>query len=100
MSMCDVPMVPWPVESNQPGLWHTMSSIPPVAEVIRTQRFDFFGEQALIGTPQDVIPEIEKYVTRGRIDHLICNIVLPGLTPEQVRAGMTLFAKEVIPHFR
>ena len=28
MSMCDVPMLPWPVVSYQPGLWQTISSMP------------------------------------------------------------------------
>ena len=28
MSMCEVPMFPWPVVSYQPGLWHVTSSTP------------------------------------------------------------------------
>ena len=28
MSMCEVPIEPWPVVSYQPGLWQTISSMP------------------------------------------------------------------------
>jgi alkanesulfonate monooxygenase SsuD/methylene tetrahydromethanopterin reductase-like flavin-dependent oxidoreductase (luciferase family) len=77
-----------------------MASIPSVEETIRAQKFDFFGEEAIVGTPEDAIAQIEDYVVRARISHLVCALALPGMTPEQIRAGMKLFANEVIPHFR
>lgn len=87
-------------ESNDPDFEHTMASIPTVEEIIRAQALDFFGEDAIVGTPQDAIAQIEDYIARGRISHLVCALALPGMTAEQIRAGMTLFAQEVIPHFR
>ena len=61
---------------------------------------DFFGEPALVGTPQDVIDQIEEYRARSRLTHLVCGMALPGMAPDQIRSGMELFAREVIPHFR
>jgi len=91
----------WFVEENDdPEFEHTMPSIPSVQEIIDAQSFDFFGEPAIVGTPQDAIAQIKDYVARGRISHLVCALPLPGMTPEQIRAGMTLFANEVIPHLR
>lgn len=87
-------------ESDDPEFEHTMASIPSVEEIIRAQTFDFFGEEAIVGTPEDAIAQIGEYIARGRISHLVCALALPGMTPDQIRAGMTLFAQEVIPHFR
>jgi hypothetical protein len=39
-------------------------------------------------------------VSRGGITDLVCSLALAGMSPDQIRAGMELFAKEVIPHFR
>ncbi len=58
------------------------------------------GEEALVGTPEDVIPAIEEYVLRGGITHFVCALPLGGKSPSEIRAGMELFAREVIPHFR
>jgi alkanesulfonate monooxygenase SsuD/methylene tetrahydromethanopterin reductase-like flavin-dependent oxidoreductase (luciferase family) len=76
------------------------AELPSVEEIIRTQSMSFFGEDALVGTPQDVIAQLEDYRSRCRLTHLVCNLPLPGMPPEQIRAGMQLFAREVIPHFR
>ncbi len=47
-----------------------------------------------------MIEQLEDYLSRGRVTHLVCKLSLPGMTTEQIRAGMELFADEVIPHFR
>jgi alkanesulfonate monooxygenase SsuD/methylene tetrahydromethanopterin reductase-like flavin-dependent oxidoreductase (luciferase family) len=75
-------------------------SLPTVEEIIAAQAMDVFGEPALVGTPEDVIGPIEDYCTRGRITHFVCMTPLPGMAPEHIHAGMELFAREVIPHFR
>jgi alkanesulfonate monooxygenase SsuD/methylene tetrahydromethanopterin reductase-like flavin-dependent oxidoreductase (luciferase family) len=74
--------------------------VPSVEEIVRTQSMNFFGEDALVGTPKDLIERIEDYRSRGRLTHLVGMLPLPGMPPEQIRAGMELFAREVIPHFR
>ncbi len=91
----------WFVEqSDDPAYEHSMISVPTVDEIISSQSFDFFGEKAIVGTPEDLIPQIEDYVSRGGITDLVCSIALAGMSPDQIQAGMELFAKEVIPHFR
>ena len=61
---------------------------------------DFFGEAALVGTPEDVIAQIEHYRSDCRLTALVCALPLPGMPAHQIRAGMELFAREVIPRFR
>lgn len=75
-------------------------ALPSVEEIIRKQSFDFFAEPALVGTPGDVIAQIEEYRAHSRLTDLVCGMALPGLPPDHIRDGMELFAREVIPHFR
>ena len=76
------------------------SALPTVEDMLRSQSFDFFGEQAIIGSPRDAIEQIEDYRSRGRLTHLVCALPLPGMPPQEIRAGMETFAREVMPHFR
>ncbi len=93
--------VRWTAEAKGIADFENMASaIPSVEETIRSQSFDFFGEEAIIGTPEDAIEQIEDYRSRGRLTHFVGALPLPGMTPPQIRAGMELFAEEVIPHFR
>lgn len=75
-------------------------ALASVNEIVASQSMDFFGEPALVGSPQDVIEQIEEYRSRSRLTHLVCAMALPGMPVGQIRSGMELFAKEVIPHFR
>lgn len=75
-------------------------TLPSVEEIVRRQSMDFFGEDMLVGSPEDVIEKIEAHRLRSRLTHLVSGIALPGMPPHQIRAGMQLFAREVIPHFR
>ena len=75
-------------------------ALPSVDEIVRRQSMDFFGEDMLVGTPHDVIEKIEAYRSRSRLTHLVSGMALPGMPPHQIRSGMELFAREVIPHFR
>lgn len=76
------------------------AALPSVDEIIRNQSMHFFGEPTLIGTPEDVVAQIEDYRSRSRLTHLVCAMALPGMPAHHVRAGMELFAGKVIPHFR
>lgn len=74
--------------------------LPSVDEIVRRQSMDFFGEDILVGSPQDVIEKIEAYRSRSRLTHLVSGMALPGIPAHQIRSGMELFAREVIPQFR
>ena len=76
------------------------AALPSVQEIIRNQSFDFFTERALVGTPDDVITQIAEYREHSRLTDLVCSMALPGMPPDHIRAGMELFAREVIPYFR
>ena len=76
------------------------AALPSVDEIVRTQSMNFFGEPTLVGTPDDVIAQIEEYRSRCRLTHLVSAMALPGMPVHQIRAGMELFAEKVIPHFR
>ena len=89
----------WTSEANILGGVEA-EALPSVDEIVRSQSMDFFGEPALVGSPQDVIEQIEHYRSRSRLTHLVCAMALPGMPVHQIRSGMELFAQQVIPHFR
>jgi alkanesulfonate monooxygenase SsuD/methylene tetrahydromethanopterin reductase-like flavin-dependent oxidoreductase (luciferase family) len=94
--------VQWYVEegSDPAGAYaEMMSGLPSVEEIIEKQTFNFFGEESLVGTAEDVIPKIEEYVERAGITDLVCSLPLAGLSTAEIRASMQLFSREVIPHF-
>jgi alkanesulfonate monooxygenase SsuD/methylene tetrahydromethanopterin reductase-like flavin-dependent oxidoreductase (luciferase family) len=74
--------------------------LPSVDEIIAKQAFDFFGQPAIVGTPEDAIQQIQAYQARGRLTHLVMAMALPGVKPHLIRDSMELFAKTVMPHFR
>ncbi|WP_245905872.1 LLM class flavin-dependent oxidoreductase [Mycolicibacterium palauense] len=77
-----------------------LSALPTVDEIISRQSMDFFGEDMLVGSAQDVIDQIETYRSQSRLTHLVAATALPGMPSDRIRAGMELFARDVIPHFR
>jgi alkanesulfonate monooxygenase SsuD/methylene tetrahydromethanopterin reductase-like flavin-dependent oxidoreductase (luciferase family) len=91
----------WTAEADvASGAPKQTAALPSVEEIIRRQAFDFFTERALVGTPDDVITQIAEYRARSRLTDLVCSMALPGMPPDRIRAGMELFARQVIPHFR
>ena len=48
----------------------------------------------------DVIAEIERYQKASRVTHLVMWMHMAGMPIEKVRSSMSLFATEVMPHFR
>ena len=91
----------WTAEADvASGAPSQTAALPSVEEIIRKQSFDFFTERALVGTPDDVIGQIAEYRAHSRLTDLVCGMALPGMPPAQIRSGMELFAREVIPHFR
>lgn len=93
--------VRWFIEaSDMPGADAALKALVSVEDMLQKQSFDFLGEQAIVGTPQDAIEMIEEYQTRGRMTHFVCYFPTSGMPAHLIRDGMTLFAREVIPHFR
>jgi alkanesulfonate monooxygenase SsuD/methylene tetrahydromethanopterin reductase-like flavin-dependent oxidoreductase (luciferase family) len=90
----------WTSEAKGANKTESEAAVPSVDEIVRKQSMDFFGEDVLVGTPEDVIAKIEDYRSRSRLTHLVCAIALPGMPPQQIRCSMELFACEVIPYFR
>lgn len=90
----------WTMEAKGASDREQAAAVPSVDEIVRAQSMDFFGEDSLVGTPEDVIEQLEDYRARCRLTHFVCGTPLPGMPPHQIRAGMELFAREVIPHFR
>ncbi|MCX2934565.1 LLM class flavin-dependent oxidoreductase [Mycobacterium sp. CVI_P3] len=91
--------VEWTSQANNAGE-ADLAALPSVDDIVAGQSMDFFGEPALVGSPKDVIEQIEEYRSRSRLTHLVCAMALPGMPVEQIRSGMELFAHEVIPAFR
>lgn len=77
-----------------------LPTLPSAAEIATQQSMDFFGEDMMVGTPEDVIAKIERHRSDTRLTHLVSAMALPGMPADDVRAGMDLFAREVIPYFR
>ena len=90
----------WTSEAKGAAEPERSAALPSVDEIVRKQSMDFFGEDVLVGTPEDVIAQIEDYRSRSPTDAPGVRNGAPGMPPHQIRAGMELFAREVIPHFR
>lgn len=67
---------------------------------ITADRFGALREDRfIIGTPGDVIDEIDRYVDRLGVDYLVVRSQWPGMTEEPANESYELFAKEVVPSF-
>jgi probable F420-dependent oxidoreductase len=62
-------------------------------ERLRVDRF-------LIGTPDRVIRDVEPYVARYGMTHLILRMFTPGMPHATILRQLRLFAREVMPAFR
>jgi len=74
--------------------------VPPVGELRNAKDVSFFQAPLIIGTPEDAIAEIKRYTAETRCTHLCMWMQMAGMPTEKVRKSMSLFATEVIPHFR
>jgi alkanesulfonate monooxygenase SsuD/methylene tetrahydromethanopterin reductase-like flavin-dependent oxidoreductase (luciferase family) len=55
-------------------------------------------ERFLVGTPAEVLDDIERYREAMDLDYLFVRTQFPGLAPEDVHSSIELFGDEVIPH--
>lgn len=63
-------------------------------------RLDDLGrDRFLIGTPDQVVRQIERFRETFGVDHLIFRTYFPGMPHEHIMAELRLLAKEVMPAF-
>ena len=60
-------------------------------EALKENRF-------LVGTPEDVVSEIERYRDAMGLDNLFVRTQFPGMDLDDVRSSIELFGDEVVPH--
>lgn len=74
------------------------SQLPQAAE-LRKNPERLIGNP-IIGTPEEVGNELDRFTKEVRTTHLVLAMHLPGIDPAKSRRSMELFAKEVMPQFR
>ena len=74
--------------------------VPAVGQLRHAKDISFFQAPLMIGTPDDIIAEIERYTAETRCTHLVMWMQMAGMPAAKARNSMALFAKEVMPHFR
>ena len=78
----------------------SVSDMPPPEKLRDTPGLSFFEAPLMIGTPDDIIEEIERYESSSRVTHLVMWMQLAGMPADKTERSMKLFAEEVMPHFR
>ena len=58
------------------------------------------GGFPIIGTADDCVRALRSYLQEARVTDLALGMHLPGMASEKVRQSMTIFAQEVMPHFK
>ena len=92
--------VRWFLEAgDMPGAEAAQAALIDIDEMLRRQSFDFLGQPALIGTPNDVAAMIDDLKARSRITHFCCVTPSAGMAVADIRAHMRLFAAQVMPRF-
>jgi alkanesulfonate monooxygenase SsuD/methylene tetrahydromethanopterin reductase-like flavin-dependent oxidoreductase (luciferase family) len=71
-------------------------------DAIADDRFDsawdrLAHDRFLVGSPEDVVAEIERYQTELKLDHLVIRTQFPGADFTAVEQSLQLFADEVLP---
>ncbi len=61
---------------------------------------DFSKDRFLIGDPDTVIQQIQRFEQAFGVDHLICRLYFPGMPHDFILQELKLFAAEVIPAFK
>jgi alkanesulfonate monooxygenase SsuD/methylene tetrahydromethanopterin reductase-like flavin-dependent oxidoreductase (luciferase family) len=76
----------------------SVGTLPPPAE-LRNASAGLIGVPA-VGTPEQVLRDLQDFTKKIRTTHLILGTHLPGLAPAKSQRSMELFAKEVMPALR
>lgn len=57
-------------------------------------------ERFLVGSPDTVIKELDKYRETFKVDHIICRLYFPGIPHKFIMQELVYLAEEVMPVFR
>jgi probable F420-dependent oxidoreductase len=60
---------------------------------------DLAADRFVLGTPEEVVEEIERYQREFGVDHLVLRSRWAGMPPEPEAESLRLLAEEVMPHF-
>jgi len=59
--------------------------------------YDLAREQSIIGTPEECIETIKRYLDELPVNNLICRFKFPGISHEEAMRSMKLFVEKVLP---
>jgi alkanesulfonate monooxygenase SsuD/methylene tetrahydromethanopterin reductase-like flavin-dependent oxidoreductase (luciferase family) len=59
-----------------------------------------YGELCLVGSPDDIIQQVERAHQQTGLNHIECRVRLPGLRAAQVERTIQLLGQRVLPYFR
>jgi alkanesulfonate monooxygenase SsuD/methylene tetrahydromethanopterin reductase-like flavin-dependent oxidoreductase (luciferase family) len=76
--------------------------LPPARELRNYEGLGVYSphEPSLIGTPESVTEALQNFKRGARVTDIALVFRHPGMTNEQVRSSMDLFAAEVVPKIR
>jgi alkanesulfonate monooxygenase SsuD/methylene tetrahydromethanopterin reductase-like flavin-dependent oxidoreductase (luciferase family) len=57
-------------------------------------------DRFLIGSPDTVIRQVQRFVATFGVDHLICRLYFPGMAHDFILQELRLLAGEVMPAFK
>ena len=67
----------------------------------KTGRADLFRrDRFLVGSPDTIIRQLQRFQETFGVDHLICRLYFPGLEHTFIMDELRLLAKEVLPAFK
>lgn len=85
-------------QDPQTGRWGAVYD--PDHPVFQNEGRGLIPERLLLGSPDTVIKEIERFQRETEFDHLMVSLEWGGMDPAKTRKAMELFAREVMPHFK
>lgn len=72
----------------------------PAVRVARSSSYeDLIRDRFVVGTPDEVIRQLETYERELGVTHLLCSMRAPGIGERALANSLELFIKEVKPHF-
>ncbi len=81
------------IQSQRYQNWRPEAGMPAPFEEVTADRF-------IIGSPDQCLAEIQRYVAELGVNYLVCRMNMPGLSHDRVMASMRLFAESVMPRLR
>jgi alkanesulfonate monooxygenase SsuD/methylene tetrahydromethanopterin reductase-like flavin-dependent oxidoreductase (luciferase family) len=73
---------------------------PFIDASIATDLDQLMADRFIIGGPDQVRAQIQRFVTEYGVTHLICRTFFPGMPHAHIQRELELLAREVMPAFR